>query len=106
MLAKIGGGILAIVLAVTVAQPLQAVAQPLKAEVTAAAVDESIKAGVQYLLSRQDKASGAWAEYKGEPGGLTALITLALLNCGVPKEHEQIKKALDYLEKIELPQQN
>jgi hypothetical protein len=84
---------------------IAAIVPAARAEVTAAAVDESIKAGVQYLLSRQDKASGAWAEYKGEPGGLTALITLALLNCGVPKDHEQVKAALDYLEKIELPQQ-
>src|SRR4029450_7836335 len=66
MLAKFCGGILAIILAVTVALPL-------RAEVTAAAVDASIKQGVDYLLSRQDRAIGAWAEYKGEPGGLTAM---------------------------------
>ncbi len=99
MLAKFGGGILAIILTVTVAQPLYA-------EVTAAAVDASIKLGVDYLLSRQDRASGAWAEYKGEPGGLTALITLALLNCGESKkENKQVEAALDYLERIDLPQQ-
>jgi len=77
----------------------------LRAEVTAAAVDDSIKRGVEYLLSRQDRASGSWAEYKGEPGGLTALITLSLLNSGVPKDNEQIKTALEYLEKMPDPQQ-
>src|SRR5262245_20328145 len=81
------------------------IAPTLRAQVTAAAVDDSIKRGVEYLLSRQDRPSGAWAEYKGEPGGLTALIVLSLLNSGVPRDHEQIKTALDYLEKMPDPQQ-
>src|SRR5262245_29224177 len=81
------------------------IAPALRAELTAAAVDDSIKRGVEYLLSRQDRASGTWAEYKGEPGGLTALITLSLLNSGVPKDNEQIKAALAYLEKMPDPQQ-
>ncbi len=98
MLAKFCGGILTIVLAVTFAQPLFA-------EVTAAAVDASIKQGVDYLLNRQDRQSGAWTEYKGEPGGKTALITLALLNCGLTKDHEQVNAALKYMEAMPLPQQ-
>jgi hypothetical protein len=99
MLAKFGGGIAATILLVTVMQPLHA-------EVTAAAVDASIKQGGDYLLSKQDRQSGAWAEYKGEPGGLTAMITLALINCGeTPKKNAQVQAALDYLERIELPQQ-
>jgi prenyltransferase/squalene oxidase-like repeat protein len=78
---------------------------PLRAEVTAAAVDESIRAGVKFLLDRQDKASGSWTEYPGEPGGLTALVTLALLNCGESKDDPRIAKALDYLERMPDPQQ-
>src|SRR5687768_7869957 len=77
-----------------------AVIQPVRAEVTAAQVDEAIRTGTAYLLKRQDKATGSWTEYKGEPGGLTALATLALLNSGVPKDDPQVKAALAYLEKL------
>src|SRR5688572_29459763 len=74
----------------TSAMLLAAIVPAAHAEVTAAQVDEAIRTGSQYLLKRQDKATGSWTEYKGEPGGQTALITLALLNCGVPKDDPQI----------------
>src|SRR5688500_66206 len=82
-----------------------AIARSASAEVTAAQVDEAIRTGVQYLLKRQDRATGNWTEYKGEPGGLTAMVTLALLNSGVPKDDPQVKAALDYLRKIGEPKQ-
>jgi hypothetical protein len=81
------------------------VMQPARGEVTAAQVDEAIRTGTAYLLKRQDRATGNWTEYKGEPGGLTALCTLALLNSGMPKDDPQIKAALDYLERLDDPRQ-
>lgn len=82
-----------------------AIVRPVRAEVTAAQVDTAIRAGREYLLRRQDKTNGNWTEYKGEPGGLTALCTLALLNSGMTKDDEPIKAALAYLERLDEPKQ-
>src|SRR5262245_18040461 len=72
---------------------------PARADVTAEQVNESIKSGVAFL-EKQQRPDGQWSEYPAEPGGATALITLALLNCGrTPKEHESVRKALAYLER-------
>ena len=38
-----------------------------------------------------------------EPGGATALCTLALLNCGRQPTDASVKKALDYLERLPDP---
>jgi hypothetical protein len=84
---------------------LAAVVPAAHAEVTAAQVDEAIRTGTQYLLKRQDKATGSWTEYKGEPGGLTALVTLALLNSGVSPKDPQVTQAIAYLKKIGEPKQ-
>jgi hypothetical protein len=81
-----------------------AIARPVRAEVTAAQVDESIRQGVDFLLRRQGP-DGNWTERPGEPGGVTALATLALLNCGLKKDHPQVKKALDYLNAKDDPAQ-
>lgn len=82
-----------------------AIGRPAHAEVTAAQVDEAIRTGVQYVLKRQDRAAGNWTEYKGEPGGLTALVTLALLNSGMPAKDPQIEAALKYLDGLPEPKQ-
>jgi len=76
---------------------------PARAEVTAEQVIKSIEDGVRYLKGQQDKTRGGWPEYPGQPGGLTSLCTLALLNCGVPAEDPAIKKALLYLQTIKKP---
>jgi len=74
-------------------------------ELTAAKVRSAIQRGVDFLF-RQQQANGSWSDdslidvqYKGGP---TALVTLALLNCGVAPEDPRIDKALDYLDAIDI----
>lgn len=59
-------------------------------------VDELSKQGQQWLLSRQQD-NGAF--FGGEPFalGITELVTLGLLESGLPADHPQIAKALDYI---------
>jgi hypothetical protein len=62
-------------------------------------VNSAIARGAAFLEKLQ-RPDGGWIEYDSQPGGVTALCTLALLNCGRnPKEHESVRKALLYLEK-------
>src|SRR5262245_18245552 len=69
------------------------------AEVTAEQLNAAITRGATFLEKLQ-RPDGGWTEYDSQPGGVTALCTLALLNCGRnAKEHESVRKALLYLEK-------
>ncbi len=72
-------------------------AQPL----TAKSVRTAIDGGIKYLLAEQNP-NGSWSPYPRQPGGVTALCTLALLNSGVDPNNAEIKRALSYLRKIEL----
>lgn len=69
--------------------------------VTAEMVRESIEQGVKYLKSQQSNR-GTWNDVAQYEGGVTALCTLALLNCGVPPSDPVIQKALTTLRKVEL----
>ena len=70
-----------------------------RAEITAEDVRTSIKRGRQYLEGQQ-RNDGSWPDLLGQPGGVSALCTLALLNAGVEPDDAQMQKALDYLRKI------
>lgn len=70
------------------------------ADIDATAVQESIDRGVDFL-KRSQRADGSWPAYTNNPGGVTALCTLALLNAGVPTEDEAIQKAFNHLRAIE-----
>lgn len=72
-------------------------------DLTAEEVRTSIARGVDYLKSKQNKVEGNWAEHPGQPGGMTALCTLALLNSGVDPDDESIVKALAYLRGLGKP---
>jgi hypothetical protein len=50
----------------------------LRAEVTATQVRDAIARAVDDLKGRQTKPAGSWGDVPGQPGGLTALATLAL----------------------------
>lgn len=64
---------------------------------TAEAVRKSIDQATDYLLDEQNPLSGKWSEMVSYPGGVTALVTLALLNAGVPPDEPHMQKALDYV---------
>ncbi len=80
-----------------------AVVRPAHADITAEQVRETIKRGVMYLKSQQSKTKGNWPERAGFRGGLTALCTLALLECGEQADSPAVKKALDYLRSLDEP---
>jgi squalene cyclase len=70
-----------------------------QADVTADQVNAAINAGVAFL-EKQQRPDGRFAETDAEPGGGTALCTLALLNCGRnARDHESVRRALAWLEK-------
>lgn len=95
-------GVTLIVLASMVATPAAAVAQRGRQEpVTAEAVRRAIEQGAKYLLSEQSP-KGEWGGSLDYPGGVTALVTLALLNAGVPVEDPQMQKALAQVREIGL----
>lgn len=72
-------------------------------DISAEEVRTSIERGIAYLKSKQNKVEGNWAEHPGQPGGMTALCTLALLNAGVDPKDEAIQKSLNYLRSLGKP---
>jgi hypothetical protein len=63
---------------------------------TAEDVLDAIDAGVNYLKKEQ-RLNGGWPDHVGQPGGVTALCTLALLSAGIPKDDPCVQKALTHL---------
>jgi hypothetical protein len=59
-------------------------------------VKRAIDQGVQYLKNKQQK-NGNWKEYPGETVGPTALVVLALISSGVPKDDPAIDRSMNYL---------
>jgi len=78
--------------------PAQAPAQPAKGELTAVQVREAINKAVKYLKQQQTK-NGSWSDWVGQPGGVTALCTLALLEAGLEPEDPDLQRALAWLRK-------
>jgi hypothetical protein len=69
-------------------------------DVTAEDVEQAIRDGVRYLLSRQ-RDDGSWADEDGRiPHGTTPLVTLALLTAGEKPDSPAMAKALRYLEQF------
>ena len=67
--------------------------------VTAEQVLRAIDRGVAYL-KREQGPRGNWNDVASFPGGVSSLVTLALLNAGVPTDDPTITKALEYLRKL------
>jgi hypothetical protein len=65
-------------------------------DIDADQVRQSIERGVAYL-KRMQHLDGSWPDFGGQSGGVTALCTLALINCGVPIDDEAIQRSLRYL---------
>ncbi len=68
------------------------------ASLDSAKVAAAIKKGVSYLKVLQSD-TGGWSEKLPQNCGVSALITLALLNCGEDPESDSMRRALDYLRK-------
>lgn len=62
-------------------------------------VIESIERAQRFLIQAQN-ADGTWPAglYAGHKEGVNGLVTLALLNSGLPDNHPTVAKALDHLE--------
>ena len=75
-------------------------AGPVRAEVTAEQVRKAIDRGANFLLEQQ-RPDGSWSDAAiAQPGGVSALCTLALLNAGVEPDDPRMQKALNYLRTI------
>lgn len=85
-----------VALAVLIASLILAAPTARAQGITAAEVQRAIDGGVQFLRKNQ-QADGSWPEYPGQSCGLTALCTLAMLNCGIPADDPAIRKAMRYL---------
>ncbi len=70
-------------------------------ELTADKVRVSIERAVDYLKKSQ-LPPGNWPDVSivNQPGGVTALATLALLNAGVPADEPHVQKGLSYLRQL------
>jgi hypothetical protein len=64
-----------------------------RADLSADQVRTAIERAIGYLEQSQAD-DGTWPDYQGQPGGITALCTLALLNAGVDAEEEHVQRAL------------
>ncbi|MFO7904041.1 MAG: DUF4159 domain-containing protein [Planctomycetota bacterium] len=76
---------------------------PIRAEVNHEDVLQAIDRGVMFLKTHQDSSRGNWPEHSAQPGGLTALCTLALLHAGVEPDDPAVERALDYLRAFDQP---
>lgn len=104
-LTRCGAFLVATCLCFLIAIPRQAPAAPPPDEREEVdKVNKAIDRGVQYLRTQQRDGNnweGYWAtKLVGLEGGVTALTTLALLNCGVKTDEKEIKGALEYLRGI------
>ena len=66
-------------------------------------VREAMERGVEYLYSQQYKDKGSWYEHAGQPGGVTALVTMALLSAGEDPKNPQLQRALQVLRGLDKP---
>jgi hypothetical protein len=89
--------------AILAAMAIALIVAPVTGQVTDQDVRQAIERGVEFLKAQQDKARGSWPEHPAQPGGLSALCTLALLNSGVPLDDPAMVKALDYIRSFNQP---
>lgn len=75
---------------------LLALAPTARAAINAADVTAAIDRGRDYLL-REQSPRGTWNDLGNYPGGVTALVTLALLNSGVDADTAEMQKSLSFL---------
>ncbi len=69
-----------------------------------AAVNAALEKGCRWLLASQrgDGSFNFFTHHRAYPLGSSALATLTLLKCGIPRDHPKIVKAFAYLRKLPL----
>lgn len=72
------------------------------ADLSSDAVRKAIQKGVGYL-KKQQRVDGSWPGHPGQPGGLTSLCCLALLNAGEKANSPAVDRALTYLRNLPMP---
>lgn len=99
--------IVAVVLLAQLAQPVAAQPRNLgrrgradNSPLDPARVLASIDRAVSFLKRRQN-GRGGWDEKASNPGGITSLVTLALLEAGLGPDDPTIDKALEYIRQFE-----
>ena len=70
-------------------------------QIDAEKVRNSIDMGLQYLRSQQ-RRNGSWDDWQQQAGGVTALVSLAMLNAGISPEDDHLQSALRYLRSLEI----
>ncbi|MCK4626487.1 MAG: DUF4159 domain-containing protein [Phycisphaerae bacterium] len=66
------------------------------------AVDRAIENAKKYLWSQYQDKEGRWRSSGGYPGGYTALAAYALLSAGESPQKAEMKRALEWLEKVKM----
>ena len=72
---------------------------PARADVSPDQVRKAIERGTNYLWGQQ-RHDGSWPDPVAQPGGISALCTLALLYAGVEPDDPRMQKAITFLGKI------
>lgn len=88
-------------LVITGIQVRPAKAQADGQEISAEDVKQAMDRGISYLR-REQQSDGSWPDHPGMSGGVTAIVTLALLNAGVPVNDPQIQKSLTKIRSMDL----
>lgn len=88
------------VFALTVATLGCATRSAIAQDVTPEQVNRAIERGVEYVKSKQFP-NGAWDELPNYPGGITSLMTLALISCDISPDSPSIRNALAQLRRVE-----
>ncbi|MCB9878995.1 MAG: hypothetical protein H6835_15480 [Planctomycetes bacterium] len=65
-----------------------------------AEIDAAIDNGVEHLIGEQHR-DGSWGLHGEYVGGRAGLALYALLQCGVPREHPTVRRAVAYLDSVE-----
>ncbi len=85
-----------IALVVVLASPTIPAEGQTRGWVTPEQVRRAIEKGITFLKNEQ-KTDGSWGDWMGQPGGVTCLCTLALLNAGVKPSDDHMKRALSHV---------
>lgn len=65
-------------------------------------LEDAVDKSVLFLKGHQHP-DGSWTEFDGQPGGLTAICTLAMIKSGVAAGDPSVQRALQYLRGKESP---